>query len=91
MLVGVGDPAVILFLEGVHVRAGIGIAACPERLDELLALFVGLQAEEGFSLGGRNDVGDLVQPLLVGVDEFLHQFFFPLLLLSFAEVLTVVL
>ena len=46
-LVGVGDAAVVLFLELVFLGVGRGIAPQPELLDELLALFVGAQALEG--------------------------------------------
>ena len=42
MLVGVSDAAVVLFLELVLYGVGSGIAAQPELLDELLALFVGV-------------------------------------------------
>jgi len=41
VLVGVSDAPVVLFLEGIFRRIRIGIAALPELLDELLALFVG--------------------------------------------------
>ena len=47
MLVGVGDAAVVLFLELVLDGVRRGIAAQPELLDELLALFVGVQALPG--------------------------------------------
>ena len=67
MLVGVGDAPVVLFLELVLDGIGRGVAAQPELLDELLALFVGLQALEGCLLLVGDDVGDvLVQPLLPG-------------------------
>ena len=41
MLVGIGDAAVVLFFEFVLFGIGRGVAAQPELLDELLALFVG--------------------------------------------------
>jgi hypothetical protein len=63
MLVGVGDAPVVLFLELVLDGIRRGIAAQPELLDELLALFVGLQALESGALLVGDDVGDvLVQP-----------------------------
>ena len=66
VLVGVSDAAVVLFLELVLDGIGRGIAAQPELLDELLALFVGLQPLEGLALFIGDDVDDvLVQPLLV--------------------------
>ena len=72
MLVGVGDAAIVLFLYGVVDRIGVGIAPLPELLDKLLALFVGLQLQEGFALRIGDDVGDVfVQPLLVRRGEFL--------------------
>ena len=43
LLVGIGDPLVILLAVLVDIRVGIRIAAQPELLDELLALVVGLQ------------------------------------------------
>ena len=47
MLVGIGDPPIILYLfNGLSTESGSGMRHCPELLDELLALFVGLQAEK---------------------------------------------
>src|SRR5580658_7609135 len=67
MLVGVSDPAVMLFLEGVFRRVGVRIAALPKRLDELFPLLVGRQMQEGMPLLGRDDIDHiLVQPLLIG-------------------------
>ena len=64
MLVGVGDAAVVLFLELVLDGVRRGVAAQPELLDELLALVVGLEALEGRPLLIRDDVGDVfVEPL----------------------------
>ena len=56
LLVGVGDTAVVLFL--VFVLDGVrrGIAPQPELLDELLALFVGLQPLESLALFIGDDV-----------------------------------
>src|SRR5580704_8008075 len=67
MLVGIGDAAIVLFFEGILGRIRVWIAAQPELLDELLALFVGLQAEEGAALFRRDDVGYIfVEPLFIG-------------------------
>ena len=76
MLVGVGDAAVVFFLEGVFGGIGIGIAALPELLDELLAFFVGLEMQEGVALFGGDDVDDVfVEPLLILGIEFVIQIF----------------
>ncbi len=45
--VGVGNAAIVLFAVGILRRIRIGIAAAPEFLDELIALFVGSQTKEG--------------------------------------------
>src|ERR1043165_8423429 len=67
ILIGVGDAAVVLFLELVFHRVRGGVAAQPEVLDELLALFIGLQPLEGGALFIGDDVRDvLVEPLAVG-------------------------
>ena len=77
-LVGVGDAAVVLFLELVLGGVRRGVAAQPELLDELLALFVRLQALEGVPLLVGDDVGDvLVQPLAVGRLELLAELVLP--------------
>src|ERR1700677_1533712 len=66
MLIGVGDPAVMLFLKGVFRRLGVGIAALAKRLDELFPLLVGRKMQEGMALFGRDDIDHiLVQPLFV--------------------------
>ena len=66
MLVGVRDAAIMLFLERVLGRIGIGIAPLPEGLDELLAFFVGLEVKKGVALFGGYDVNDVfVEPSLV--------------------------
>ena len=73
MFVRVSNPAVMLFLEIVVREVGIAAAAQPELLDKLLALFVGLQLQEGIALFGSNDVHHVfVEPLLVGAIEFLQ-------------------
>src|SRR2546426_725446 len=81
-LVGVGDAAVVLFLEFVFNRVRGGIAAQPELLDELLALFIIGQAQKGAALFVGEDVTDFfVQPLFVLGIEFLQQALFALLAL----------
>ena len=88
MLVGVSDPAVVLFLEGVFRRIRIGIAPLPEGLDELLALFVGREVQEGVALFGSDDVHHiLIEPVLVLRLEFLLQFAIALLLELFLALL----
>ena len=73
MLVGIGDAAVVLFLIGIIDRIGIGIAALPELLDEVLAFLVRLQPQESLALGVRDDIGDvLAEPLFVGRGKFLQ-------------------
>src|SRR4029077_15375713 len=73
-LIGVGDAAVMLFLELVLDRVRRGIAPLPECLYELLALFVGLQLQECRALFIGNDVGDfLFKPFLVGSGELFFQ------------------
>ena len=80
MFVGVGDAAIVLFFKIVFRQIGIRAAAQPELLDELFALFVGGQLQEGLPLFGRNNVDDVfVQPLFIRTVEFLQrlfQFFF---------------
>ena len=74
MLVGVGDAAVVLFLELVFDGVRRGVAAQPELLDELLALVVGLQVLEGGPLLVGDDVGHvLVEPLAVGRLQLLFE------------------
>src|SRR5579864_9021447 len=72
MLVGICDATVMLFFKSVLWRIGIRIAPLPERLDELLALFIRLQMNERVPLLRRNDVDNvLVQPLLIlGIELF---------------------
>ncbi len=69
--IGVGDPAVVLFLEFVFHGVRRRIASLPECLNELLALFIGLQLQECRALFAGNDVRDFfIQPLLVGSGKF---------------------
>ena len=75
-LVGVCDAAIMLFLELIFDRVRSGVAALPEGLNELLALFVRLQLQERGALFIADDVGDFfLQPLLVGGIEFLLELF----------------
>ncbi len=86
MLVGVGDAAVVLFFELVLDGIRGGIAAQPELLDELLALFVGLQPFEGGALFIGDDVGHVfVQPLAIGGLELLAELRFALLAFLFGQ------
>ena len=65
MLVGVGDAAVVLFLEFVLFGVGRGIAPQPELLDELLAFFVGIELLESLAFFVGDDVSHVfVEPLL---------------------------
>ena len=50
MLVRVSDAAIVLFLKIVVGQIGIRAAAQPELLDELFALFVGRELQEGLAL-----------------------------------------
>ena len=73
MFVGVGNAAVVLFLEIVVGEIGIAASAEPELLDKLLALLVGLQLEKGVALVRSDDIDHvLLEPLLVGVIELLQ-------------------
>ena len=82
MLVGVGDAAVMLFLEFVFFGVRSGIAAQPELLDELLALLVGAQRFERLRSSSRDDVDHvLIQPLLLGRFQFFPELGFLLLFL----------
>ena len=76
MLVGIGDAAIVLFFKIVVGQIRIRAAAQPELLDELFALFVGRELQEGLTLFRRNNVDDVfVQPLLVRSVEFLQRLF----------------
>jgi hypothetical protein len=67
MLVGVGYAPVVLFPVVVGERLGIGVAAQPELLDELLALLIVREPPERLPLFVRDDVVDvLVEPFLEG-------------------------
>src|SRR5262249_9119079 len=67
MLVGVGDAAVVFFLELVFDGIGSGIAPQPELLDELLAFFIVLQAAESRPFFISDDQCNvLAGPLIVG-------------------------
>src|SRR5579859_2586576 len=82
MLVSIGDAAIVLFFYGIIDRIRIRIAPLPEFLDELLALFVGLELQESFALGVRDDVNNVfAQPLFVGGGEFLQNLLIGLFLL----------
>ena len=66
MLIGIRNPAIMLFFESIFGSIGIRIPALPELLNELLALLVGLEVHESATFLGGNDVDDVfVQPLLV--------------------------
>src|SRR5712691_10358368 len=66
----------MLFLELVLHRVRSGVAALPERLDELLPLLVRLQLQERGALFIADDVGNFfLQPLLVGGIELLLELF----------------
>ena len=75
-LVGVSDAAVVLFLEFVFDGVRGGVAAQPELFDELLALFIGLQAFERGALFVGDDVGHVfIEPFAVRRLELFAQFF----------------
>ena len=86
MLVGVCDAPVVLFLEFVLHRVRRGIAALPEGLDEIVALFVVGELPEGGALFvGDNPAHVFVQPLFVGLAYFLLESLLVLFLLLFAD------
>src|SRR5262249_53335577 len=60
LLVRIRDAPVVLFLEFVFDRVRSGVTAQPELFDELLALFIRLQALERRPLFVRDDVGDVL-------------------------------
>src|SRR5882762_2807223 len=73
MLVGVGNAALVLFLELILRQIGVAAAPQPELFDELLALFVGIQLKESVALIRRDDIGDvLAKPLPVGAVQLLE-------------------
>src|SRR5439155_23266248 len=74
MLVGISDAAVVLFFVFVLFGVGGGIAAQPELLDELVALFVVGELHEGRALFIGDDVAHvLVEPLLVSLLQLTMQ------------------
>src|ERR1700686_3058055 len=82
MLVSVRNTAVMLFLEVVVGKVRVIAAAQPKLLDELFAVFVGVQVKESLPLFGRNNVDNVfAKPLLVLRVQFLERLFhFPLVL-----------
>jgi len=75
MFVGVGDAAIVLFLEIVDGGVGIGIVVSPDDFDELLAFFVGAETLEGGTLFGGDDVDQVfVDDVLKAVAEFVFGF-----------------
>src|SRR5271166_2924828 len=82
MLVRIGDPAIMLFLEGILRGFGVRISATPEILDELLALFIVSELKECIAFFLGDDVGGVfIEPLTIGTAEFLGGIFGSLLLL----------
>ena len=80
MFVSVGDAAVVLFFEFVLFGVREWVAPQPELLDELFALFVGVQPLESLILLIRNDVDDVfVQPFLIRRLQFLLEPVLPFL------------
>src|SRR5437899_3865477 len=74
MLIGIGDAAVVLFFIFVLFGVGRRIAAEPELLDELVALFVVGEFGEGGALFITDDVAHVfIKPFLVGFAELLLQ------------------
>src|SRR5215472_3303431 len=71
MFIYVSDPLVIGFAVFICFRVRIGVAAAPERLDETLTLFVGLQLIPCLSFGLGNDRADVFKPLLERVVRLL--------------------
>ncbi len=85
MLVGIRDPAIVLFLKIVIRQVGIAAAPQPELLNELLAFFVRLKLKEGGPLFRGNDVDHVfTEPLFVGSFK-LFQTLFDLLFLLFIQ------
>src|SRR5262249_6389151 len=69
VLICIGDALVELFLKLVLFRARIGIAATPDVLDKLFALFVGLEFFPGVAFGLREDWIDVGNPIHVSLFE----------------------
>jgi len=66
VLVGVGNPPVVFFLERIRLFIRIRVTPQPELLDKLFALFVRRELKKRFPLVGRNDVKDiLTKPCLI--------------------------
>src|SRR5579859_5098083 len=87
MLIGIGNAAIVLFFEVVFRKIGIAAAPLPELLDELLALFIGVQLQESLTFFRGNNVNHvLVEPLLVRSVQFLERLLH-LSFLFFAELL----
>jgi len=75
MFVGVGDAAVVLFLEGVDGGVGIWIVPVENYFDELLAFFVGAETLEGGTFFGGDDVDQVfVDDVLEAIAEFVFAF-----------------
>jgi hypothetical protein len=71
-LVGILNALVVLLFVLVLIGVGVGVAAEPELLDELVALFVGLERLEGAALLVVFFLVLIhVQPLLVNALQFL--------------------
>ncbi len=67
----------MLFTEFVFDGVRGGVAAEPEVLDELLALFIGLQTHEGGAFLIGDDVGDvLIQPMAIGRGKLFAELLF---------------
>src|ERR1019366_1707900 len=70
VLVGIRDTPVVLFFKLVLFGVGRGIAALPEGLNELVALFVVRELHEGgFFFVGDNPAHVLVQPLPISLAQ----------------------
>src|SRR5258705_11413417 len=66
VLISIGDATIVFFFEIVVGKIGIIAAAKPKLLDELLALFIGVELQESTPLFRGNYVDHiLVEPLLV--------------------------
>src|SRR5882762_3067406 len=66
VLIGISDATVVFLFEIVVGKIGIIATAKPKLLNELLALFIGVELQESAPLLGRNDVDHiLVKPLLI--------------------------
>src|SRR5207245_5353198 len=71
MLVGIGDPAVVFFLEFVVFTVRIRITTLPEGLDKLFALFFVRELHKSLALIITDNPAHIfIQPLLVLVIQF---------------------